>query len=158
MAPNSVEAFDTTIQKTYEWLHEIGEELGMENRRHAYLALRGTLHAVRDFLPIDESAQFSAQLPMLVRGIYFEGWNPSANAMTDRSRERFLHRVEASLERALWSEGICPEAEQVAPAVLRVIANHVSPGEFNQVRLVMPQRIREFWPQPPMTIPPDAPR
>ena len=56
MTPNSVEAFDTTIQKTNEWLRDIANELGDDNRRHAYLALRGTLHAVRDFLPLDESA------------------------------------------------------------------------------------------------------
>jgi uncharacterized protein (DUF2267 family) len=72
MSTTKIEAFDTTVQKTNEWLRDISRELGDENRRHAYLALRGTLHAIRDFLPIEESAQLSAQLPMLVRGIYFE--------------------------------------------------------------------------------------
>jgi uncharacterized protein (DUF2267 family) len=77
MSTTNIEVFDTTVQKTNEWLRDISRELGDENRRHAYLALRGTLHAIRDFLPIEESAHLSAQLPLLVRGIYFEGWNPS---------------------------------------------------------------------------------
>lgn len=146
MTPNSVEAFDTTIQKTNEWLRDIANELGDDNRRHAYLALRGTLHAVRDFLPLDESAQFSAQLPMLVRGIYFEGWDPSDTPTKDRSRERFLGRVETALERALWNEDYPIDADQAARAVLRVISDRIAGGEMDQVRRVMPERIRELWP------------
>ena len=146
MTPNSVEAFDTTIQKTNEWLRDIANELGIDNRRHAYLALRGTLHAMRDFLPIDESAQFSAQLPMLVRGLYFEGWDPSDTPAKDRSRERFLGRVETALERALWNEEYPIDAEAAARAVLRVISDRISGGEMDQVRRVMPERIRELWP------------
>ena len=146
MTPNSVEAFDTTLQKTNEWLRDIALEIGDDNRRHAYLALRGTLHAVRDFLPIDESAQFSAQLPMLVRGLYFEGWDPSDTPTKDRSREHFLARVETALERALWNEDYPIDADQAARAVLRVISDRIAGGEMDQVRRVMPERIRELWP------------
>lgn len=146
MTPNSVEAFDTTLQKTNEWLRDIAIEVGDDNRRHAYLALRGTLHAVRDFLPIDESAQFSAQLPMLVRGLYFEGWDPSGTPAKDRSRERFLDRVETALERAMWNEEYPIDAEAAARAVLRVISDRIAGGEMDQVRQVMPERIRELWP------------
>jgi uncharacterized protein (DUF2267 family) len=146
MTPNSVEAFDSTIQKTNEWLRDIANELGIDNRRHAYLALRGTLHAVRDFLPLEESAQFSAQLPMLVRGLYFEGWDPSDTPTKDRSREHFLGRVETALERALWNEDYPIDADQAARAVLRVLSDRVSGGEMDQVRRVMPERIRDLWP------------
>jgi uncharacterized protein (DUF2267 family) len=146
MTPNSVEGLDTTVHKTYEWLRDIAIELGVDNRRHAYLALRGTLHAVRDFLPLDESAQLSAQLPMLVRGIYFEGWDPSKTPERDRSVERFLSRVEGALERAQWNEEYPINAEQAARAVLRVLSDRVSGGEMDQVRRVMPGSIRDLWP------------
>lgn len=151
MTPRSVEALDTTVQKTNEWLRDIAIELGVDNRRHAYLALRGTLHAIRDFLPLDESAQLSAQLPMLVRGIYFEGWNPATPAEQDRSREGFLRRVEASLERAVWNEEYPIDTEEAARAVLRVLSDRISPGEMDQVRHVMPERVRELWPEATMT-------
>ncbi len=146
MTPNSVEVLDTTVHKTYEWLRDIALELGIDNRRYAYLALRGTLHAVRDFLPLDESAQLSAQLPMLVRGIYFEGWNPASTSEQDRSRERFLDQVEAALERALWNEEYPIDAEQAARAVLRVLSDRVSGGEISQMRRTMPKSIRDLWP------------
>src|SRR5262245_66211326 len=107
MTTTRIEAFDTTVQATYEWLRDISALLGDENRRHAYLALRGTLHALRDFLPTDEAAHLAAQLPMLVRGIYFEGWDPSTTPEPDRSAESFVRRIEAPLDRIMWNEGEC---------------------------------------------------
>ena len=151
MTINSVEAFDTSIQKTNEWLRDIGDLLDDDNRRHAYLALRGTLHAVRDFLPIEESAHLSAQLPMLVRGIYFEGWNPTNTPVKDRSRESFLSCTEHALERALWNEDRHIETEQAARAVLRVLSDRISAGEVEQARHVLPEAVRELWPEPAST-------
>jgi uncharacterized protein (DUF2267 family) len=151
MSPNSVEVFDTTIQKTNASLRDIARERGDNNRRHAYLALRGTLYAMRDFLPIEESAQFSAQLPMLVRGLYFEGWNPSHPPKNDRSRARFLSRVETALERALWNEAYPIDTEAAARAVLCVLTERISAGEMDQVRHAMPERVRELWPTMTLT-------
>ena len=148
MSTNTIEAFETTVHKTNEWLRDIANQLGDDNRRHAYLALRGTLHAVRDFLPIEESAHLSAQLPMLVRGIYFEGWNPTNTPEEDRSRASFLSRTEHALERALWNEDHRIDAEQAARAVLGVLSYHISPGEVEQVRHVLPEPVRELWPEP----------
>ncbi len=126
----------------------IALELGIDNRRHAYLALRGTLHALRDFLPLHESAQFSAQLPMLARGLYFEGWNPSRTPEQERTRESFLSRVEVAMERSMWSESYPIDTEEAARAVLRVISEKVSSGEIDQVRSVLPEHVRELWSRP----------
>jgi uncharacterized protein (DUF2267 family) len=147
MSTTNIEVFDTTVQKTNEWLRDISRELGDENRRHAYLALRGTLHAIRDFLPIEESAHLSAQLPLLVRGIYFEGWNPSDTPEGNRSLESFLSRTEHALERALWNENYHIDTEQAVRAVLRVLSERISAGEIEQVRHVLPEPIRELWPE-----------
>ena len=147
MPATTPEVFDSTVQQTNEWLRDIAAELDDDNRRHAYLALRGTLHAIRDFLPIDESAHLSAQLPMLVRGFYFEGWDPSRTPEEDRSRESFLGRTEHALERALWNEDTDVTAERAARAVLRVLADRISAGELDQVRNAMPERVRELWPR-----------
>ncbi len=71
-----LDVLDTTVQKTHEWLRDIKDELGFDNDHAAYAALRATLHGLRDLLVTDQVARFGAQLPMLVRGIYYEGWNP----------------------------------------------------------------------------------
>jgi uncharacterized protein (DUF2267 family) len=147
MSTTHIEAFDKTVQVTNEWLRDISQGLGDENRRHAYLALRGTLHALRDFLPINESAHLSAQLPMLVRGIYFESWDPSRTPTEARSREDFLSYVDNALERALWNEETDITAELAARAVLGVLSDRVTSGEIDQVRHVLPEQVRDLWPE-----------
>lgn len=151
MTRTGLDVFDNTTQKTNDWLQEISLQLGGVNRRLAYLALRGTLHAVRDFLPLEESAQLSAQLPMLVRGIYFEGWNPSRTPERERTLERFLSRLDEALERTQWDEEFPLDAEQAARAVLSVLSERVSAGETAQVRHVLPEQVRDLWPSMAMS-------
>lgn len=50
MREADLDVFDTTIQKTASWLNELMRLLGWQDRHKAYLALRATLHALRDYL------------------------------------------------------------------------------------------------------------
>lgn len=141
MTTAGLDVFDSTVQQTNEWLNEIAEELHTDNRREAYLALRGTLHALRDNLVVEEATDLAAQLPMLVRGVYYEGWNPSKTPVRDRDRDAFLERVGAALDRA-QPQGIYPEP--AARAVFKVLSNHVSEGEIDQIRNVLHKDIRDL--------------
>src|SRR5258708_6578850 len=90
MSAIGLEVFDTTIQKTHIWINDLMKVLGWQDRHKAYLALRATLHALRDRLTVDEVAHVGAQLPMLIRGFYYEGWDPSHKPLreaTDQHRE-----------------------------------------------------------------------
>jgi uncharacterized protein (DUF2267 family) len=140
MSVTGLEVFDTTVQKTNSWLKDLMAELGWHDRRKAYLALRVTLHALRDRLTVEEAAQLAAQLPMLIRGFYYEGWNPTGKPLRERHREEFL----AHIEEHFTDEPV--DAEQVAHAVFAVLATHVSPGEIEQVEQVLPSEIRDLWP------------
>jgi uncharacterized protein (DUF2267 family) len=108
---------DTSLQKTHEWLHEIGRELGFDNERAAYAALRATLHAVRDRLPTELVAHLGAELPMLVRGIYYDGWHPSAVKLKAAHDEDFLDAI----RRKLRGHDELQHVGQAARTVLRVI-------------------------------------
>ena len=137
MAAKGLEGIDETVQLTYSWLNEIAADLGSD-RHGAYSALRAVLHTLRDRLTIDESAQFAAQLPMLVRGIYYEGWDPRQEWHAERDPETFLAQVggEARLERG--------DSEWAVHAVSQVLANHVSAGEWNEVLAELPRAVREL--------------
>jgi hypothetical protein len=48
--------------------------------------LGGMLHVLRDRLTIQEAVQPGAQLPMLIRGLYWEGWDPARRRSSSGAR------------------------------------------------------------------------
>jgi uncharacterized protein (DUF2267 family) len=141
MSVTGLDVFDRTIHKTNSWLQGLMEALGWEARPRAYAALRATLHALRDRLTVEETAQFAAQLPMLIRGFYYEGWAPAGKPVRDRQKEQFLARITQEMRA---EEGIDPE--RVARAVFAVVAKRVTEGEIEDVKHILPADIRHLWP------------
>src|SRR6516162_4915173 len=95
---SDVPVLDSTIQKTHEWLKDITDGLGFPNQRSAFAALRATLHTLRDRLPREHAAQLGAQLPMLIRGLYYEGWDPSREPTRVRDQQELVDLVRAELK------------------------------------------------------------
>lgn len=140
MSMTGLEVFDDTLQKTNTWLKEITEVIGPDRRR-AYMALRAVLHCLRDRLTVDQAAHLGAQLPMLVRGIYYESWRPAENPKKIRSRDEFLAGI------GTYFENIRPtDAEDAARAVFQVLEHHLTPGEVGKVIQALPMEIRPLWP------------
>lgn len=142
MSATGLEVFDRTLQATNIWLDDILQELDWSDRQKAYHALRVVLHTLRDRLPVDDAAHFAAQLPMLVRGMYYEGWRPAVVPVNERSRDEFLaHITDAFLF------DVYADSKEIVTAVLSVIARHVSEGEIHKVQSVLPESIRRLWPE-----------
>jgi uncharacterized protein (DUF2267 family) len=142
MSATGLDVFDTTLHKTNAWLNEIMQELGWQDRHGAYAALRATLHALRDRLPLDEVVQLGAQLPMLIRGFYYEGWDARRRPLKIRKKEEFLDRITAELR---FTEPVDPEV--VASAVFAMLSRRVAEGEIEDVKHVLPAPIRSLWPE-----------
>jgi uncharacterized protein (DUF2267 family) len=132
---------DSSMQKTHEWLNQVGEELGFDNEHAAYAALRATLHAVRDRLPVELVAHFGAELPLLIRGIYYDGWHPSAARLKEAHAIDFCD----SVRRQLQGHGELQHVEQVARAVMRVLDHRLEPGQIAHVVDAMPGEARRLW-------------
>jgi len=126
-----------SVEKAHIWLKEIAEELGVDDRQYAYRALRAVLHTLRDRLTVDVAAKLAAQLPTLIRGIYYEDWDPSRTPLPLRDVEGFLDHV-------LAEDGMAGETEAsvAVTAVARVLRAHVSPGEIDHVLAVLPDEFR----------------
>jgi uncharacterized protein (DUF2267 family) len=136
----SLANFDSMIEKTNEWLGELMHELNKHDRHAAYHALRVVLHALRDRLTVDEAADLGAQLPTLIRGIYYEGWKPAAVPLRERKKEQFLSHVRESYR---YDESV--DVEEVVRAVFRVLANRVSSGEIEDITQSLPKELNSLW-------------
>jgi uncharacterized protein (DUF2267 family) len=133
-------SFDTTVQKTNIWLKDLMEVTGGD-RGKAYQALRALLHALRDRLTVEEAVEFGAQLPMLIRGIYYEGWNPTGKPVKERRREELLKRIQRQFK---GNRAINPEI--LAQAVFSLLAKRITDGEIKDVKHILPREIRDLWP------------
>lgn len=137
MSVTSDHVFDATTHKTNEWLKGVMRELGWDDRHRAYHALRAVLHTLRDRLPNHEAVDLGAQLPMLVRGMYYEGWVLDRDPKRLRKEAGFLAAVAAD-----FPGDPSADAEQITRAVFSVIANHVTAGEIKDVVLNLPEDLR----------------
>lgn len=139
-----LQVFETTLQLTYDWLNDLMDRLDWDDRQKAYLALRGTLHALRDRLPIVAAANLAAQLPMLIRGFYYEGWRPSVTPIKIKHQEEFLEYVRAHFALSSLEQ---EDTESIVKAVFQVIASHVSEGEIEHIKNILPLPLVSLWPQ-----------
>jgi uncharacterized protein (DUF2267 family) len=135
-----LDVFDTTVQQTNLWLKDLMEQLGLD-RKHAYRVLAATLHAVRDRIGPDNAVHLGAQLPMLIRGFYYEGWHVAATPTKIRHKEDFLDYVNSEVFRGL---GLDPEV--AVRAVFDVMAKRLDAGEVDKLTNLFPKELRELWP------------
>jgi len=140
MKTTGLTAIDHAPQVIAEWLNLLMHDLGWSDRRRAYKLLRETLHTIRDFLTVDEAADLSAQLPLLVRGIFFEGWVPAKVPAEFRSVDDFLERVKSAFE-----NDPLVEPDVAIEAVFSLLRCHISTGQYRQVASVMRKPLRDLW-------------
>jgi uncharacterized protein (DUF2267 family) len=141
MSMTDVDAFDKSLNKTNEWLQDLMAELNFNQRKQAYQAVRATLQTLRDRLIVDEAVQLGSQLSMLVRGSYYEGWNPSRTP--DSDKPTFLENVRQAMAGA--PEGENPE--DIARAVVKLLYHRISEGEIQDIKQVLPPGLEELWPR-----------
>ncbi len=139
MTTTRLDVIDRSVEKTHIWLNDLAEKLATDDGHHAYRVLRAFLHALRDHLSVDEAAALAAQLPIFVRGVFYEGWDPSRTPERARDIDSFLTRI--ANEAGLAGE---TEASFAAAAASRVLSRHISAGEARSVLNVLPAHLREF--------------
>jgi uncharacterized protein (DUF2267 family) len=135
--------FDHAMQMGNLWLRKIEERLELERDGDAYAALRATLHALRDRLMPEDAVHLSAQLPMVVRGLYFEGWRMSRTPTEEDNVEQFCTHIETQLPPRFPRD-----PRSVASGVFEVMWNELDPREIVKVIDRMPHALRILWPAP----------
>jgi uncharacterized protein (DUF2267 family) len=142
MPAGHIDAIDHTIQTTNIWLNEIDAAIGWDHRQRSYRLLRAVLHALRDQMQVNEAADLGAQLPLLIRGIYYESWRPAATPVKRRSLGEFL----AAIDKQFTADPIA-DTQSAVRAVFALLAAKISAGEIGDVRHALPKPIRDLWPE-----------
>lgn len=121
------------------WVDDLIRLLGWHDRQRTLMALIATLRALRDSVGRDEAVYVGSQLPTLLRGLYYEGWHPHARALTGRNA--FLERILDGVHR-----DVAVDPEQVARAVLALLAAHLDPAELEGAKAATPPALHNLWP------------
>jgi uncharacterized protein (DUF2267 family) len=129
--------FESTVNKTNMWLHELSEEIGMEER-DTYKSLRATLHLLRDRLTVEEATDLAAQLPLLLKGVYYDGYDPSRTPVK-MDGTTLISRVHSYFDN---DPDVDPE--YVVTGVLDFLNEKISKGQMEHVKSDVPNDIKEL--------------
>ena len=141
MAATGLDVFDKTLQTTHIWLDELMKVVGPD-RQVAWHVMGVVIRVLRDRIPLGLASHLGSQLPLLVRGLYYDQWEPEKPPLKIRDTEEFLLTI---------SEGfgnIRPvDAKEATRAVFNVLSSQIDPGQARKVQEALPEEIRrQLWP------------
>lgn len=142
MNSSGLNTLDHSVQITHEWVNELDEALGWGDRHRSYRLLGAVLQTLRNCLPLAQVAHFSAQLPLILRGVYFEHWRPAAEHPHHWDLDRFFAAIDA-----FFLQDPIEDVADAVSEVFGVLENRVSEGEIRKVVGCLPAEIRVLWPE-----------
>ncbi|GGQ11195.1 uncharacterized protein (DUF2267 family) [Actinomadura coerulea] len=138
MTFTGIQGLDRSIDTTNRWIADVAEAFGTEDRRFAYRALRAWMHTLRDRLTVESAARLAAQLPELLRGVYYDGWSPG-----HVPRKYDLHEVTVHYaEQARIGRDDVPKT---AAIVTEVVSSKMAPGGVEQALWKLPEELRKLF-------------
>ncbi len=139
MSASGLDVFDRSLETTHIWLNEICNDIGPD-KQVAWKVLSTVLHKLRDRLTINLAAHLGAQLPLLIRGVYYDQFEPGKMPSEFRSRDEFVTEV------AEWLSDTRPvDPDEAIRSVFRVLSRHISEGQVSKVRDALPKSLRQMW-------------
>jgi uncharacterized protein (DUF2267 family) len=134
--------FQETLQLSSAWIYELIERLGAADEHQAYHLLCATLQTLRDRLPLADVVHLGAQLPVLIRGLYYDGWRPSQTPTRIRHRDEFLAQIADR-----YHARPLGDIETAVRSAIAVLNRNISVGEALAVVHVLPAELRDLWPE-----------
>jgi len=136
-----LESLDHSVQLAHEWVNEVDATLAWGDKRRSWRLLRAVLQTLRDCLPVAEGAHFASQLPLILRGVFYEHWRPAGHSAHAWGRDRFFAQVQEQ-----FSRDPIEDVGDAVEAVFDVMECHVSEGEVAHVIGCLPYELRTLWP------------
>jgi uncharacterized protein (DUF2267 family) len=152
--------FEPILEEASDWIDAVTSELGMSQKRSGYAALRATLHALRDSLDMEGAVQLGEGLPMLIRGLYYEGWASGKGLPHIHGVGDFLD----SMRHALRGHAELSDPEKPARATFAALVGRLPRDAADAIARGLPSDIHQFlqrkgtpaWPEAAGTESPGA--
>lgn len=139
----SVQTIENSVHKTNDWLAELTADIGLQDQEAAFECLRAVLHSLRDRLPIDSAVGLAAQFPLVVRGIFYENWDPSSTPEKIRDVDVFIDRVKSELN----NEVLQDRTKEIIQGTFALLNHHLNGDTIKKFRQLFPMELRELWPE-----------
>jgi len=137
MTAQGLDVIDHSVHLAHEWINELAGRLDWSSKRSALRLMRVTLHHIRDHLQVDELAQFSAQLPVFIRGFFFEGWVPKRTPIKERRCADFVAFIDSQMDDSEEYRGL-----EDIKCVFDLLNARLSRGEIEDIRASLPEDLR----------------
>jgi uncharacterized protein (DUF2267 family) len=131
------------VEEANVFLKEVARELGTpDDMGHASRVAAAVLHTLRERISVEESMHLISNLPMILKGIYVDGWKITKQAYHADTLEDFLNEVrEHSRVDPGRDFGSDTMARETVQAVIRVLRKYVDEGEMRHIRQQLPEGV-----------------
>lgn len=133
---------DRAVQSAKEWLKDAQQQMNLDSQEDAYMAMRAVLHTLRNQLSVEEACDLASQLPLIIQGVYYEGWQPGAQRDKIHSPDQFYSEVSENLS---GREHLNPQS--VTSGAFRTIADFISDGQLQHVKSNLSKNIASLFPE-----------
>jgi uncharacterized protein (DUF2267 family) len=135
----NIKAVQSSLNLTQVWIKDLMETYDYADENKAFILLRATLKTLRDRITFDEAFHLASQLPAVIRGYYFEGWDHHKQPEDEKTHQDFLTSVKKNLG---GHDDI--DLEMAVPEALKIIFNHIDQTEAEDVMKNLPPDIHEL--------------
>jgi uncharacterized protein (DUF2267 family) len=138
-------SFKENKRDAIELLNTVAQELNTDDNNKAGRIFRAVLHAIRDRLPVNDAVHFSAALPIIWKGIYFDQYDPTIVPITIRSREDWINYIRS--KNAFAANNDFQQDNEITDAfkgVFAALQKRMPEGQLQQVRDALSQEIQEL--------------
>jgi uncharacterized protein (DUF2267 family) len=131
--------FEKMNQAAAPWVESMMAQLSTADPYQALRALGAGLEAVRDLLTPAEAARFTDRLPPLIRGLFFERWDPAVKPREVHDRNQLLALVGEK-----YAPRSDPPTDVVAAAFLAVLDCRLGAEEMSLLARRLPAPVIDF--------------
>lgn len=129
-------------------LKQVAERTGEpRNTARASRIVRTVLHGVRDAMMPGEAADVMSQLPLVVKGVFADGWKIGPHPKRFHSEQEFIDYLRESAGGAAARDfGNDQELKSLVKEVIGVLEeDYWSEGQVRQIRQVLPEKLRTLF-------------